>query len=427
MALAAHVTSVIVVTSGSGHAVNDTITLNDSVLGGGGAANFTMDVASIALGNIATQNVAVPAGTAAAVTTAELLFADIHDYINNKVNGVGTLPTITGQVGRRVDAAYTDTRGKIYANLEFLVDEGFEFIQATLTKDFQESIASAVNQSKCKRDLREYVKAVLWDLENYGNYYSTLMGRWFSNAVNGSLTEDMFYLENGTGLRNCTIKGLTGTLGAANAYGTKRPTAGAFCSLNPSWGPDDEDAWIITRSPYVQNVTTFGSRCVGLKVDGDIHNGGNDSIVANDFTQVLDEGIGAWVTNLGRAELVSVFSYYGHIGYLAEQGGKIRATNGNSSYGDFGTVAEGVDLTETAIKATVDNRSFDAVIGAVVTNNAGIIHNEYLHAGREYVVANTTIGYTGDGYGITGLAPTIVSGGVMEVRLTGTSCNIWWC
>ena len=415
------VSSVIVVTSGSGHAVNDTITLNDSVLGGGGAANFTMDVASIALGNIATQNVAVPAGTAAAVTTAELLFADIHDYINKKVNGVGTLPTITGQVGRRVDAAYTDTRGKIYANLEFLVDEGFEFIQATLTKDFQESIASAVNQSKCKRDLREYVKAVLWDLENYGNYYSTLMGRWFSNAVNGSLTEDMFYLENGTGLRNCTIKGLAGTLGAANAYGTKRPTAGAFCSLNPSWGPDDEDAWIITRSPYVQNVTTFGSRCVGLKVDGDIHNGGNDSIVANDFTQVLDEGIGAWVTNLGRAELVSVFSYYGHIGYLAEQGGKIRATNGNSSYGDFGTVAEGVDLTETAIKATVDNRSFDAVIGAVVTNNAGIIHNEYLHAGREYVVANTTIGYTGDGYGITGLAPTIVSGGVMEIRLTGTA------
>ena len=54
-----------------------------------------------------------------------------------------------------------------------------------------------------------------------------------------------------------------------------------------------------------------------MKVDGDIHAGGNDSIVANDFTQILDQGIGAWVTNLGRAELVSVFSYYGHIGYLA--------------------------------------------------------------------------------------------------------------
>ena len=39
------------------------------------------------------------------------------------------------------------------------------------------------------------------------------------------------HLENGTGLRNCTVKGLTGVLSAANSYGTKRPTAGAFCSI----------------------------------------------------------------------------------------------------------------------------------------------------------------------------------------------------
>ena len=413
------VTSVLVVTAGSGHTVNDTITIADSALGNGGGAAFTMDVATISTGNTRTQDTNVPAGTAAAVETAELLLQDIHDWIDYEVNGAGTKPTVVGQVGRRVDAAYTDTRGKIYANLDFLVDEGFEYIQANNTKDFQEAMASASLQSKCKRDLKEYMKATLWDLENFGNYYSTLTARWFSNAVNGSLLEDMFYLENGTGLRNCTVKGLTGTLSAPNAYGTKRPTAGAFCSLNPSWGPDDEDAWINTRSPYVQNVTTFGTRCVGMKVDGDIHNGGNDSIVANDFTQVLDEGIGAWVTNLGRAELVSVFSYYGHIGYLAEAGGKIRATNGNSSYGDFGTVAEGVDLTETAIKATVDNRSFDAVIGAVVTDNAGIIHHEYIHAGRDYVPANTTLSYSGDGFGITGLTPTVVTGGVMQIRLTG--------
>ena len=74
--------------------------------------------------------------------------------------------------------------------------------------------------------------------------------------------------------------------------------------------------------------------------------GGNDSIVANDFTQILSDGIGAWVTNLGRAELVSVFSYYGHIGYLAENGGKIRGTNGNCSYGDKGAVSEFIDVTE---------------------------------------------------------------------------------
>ena len=54
------VTTVQVVTAGSGHLVNDTITIQDSVLGGGGAANFTMDVATIAAGNTITQNVNNP-------------------------------------------------------------------------------------------------------------------------------------------------------------------------------------------------------------------------------------------------------------------------------------------------------------------------------------------------------------------------------
>jgi hypothetical protein len=47
-------------------------------------------------------------------------------------------------------------------------------------------------------------------------------------------------------------------------------------------------------SPYIQNVTTFGDACVGLKVDGSLHNGGNKTIVANDFTQILSDGSGVW-------------------------------------------------------------------------------------------------------------------------------------
>ena len=102
----------------------------------------------------------------------------------------------------------------------------------------------------------------------------------------GSTTEDMFYMRNGTGLRNCTVTGLSGTLSADNAFGTKRPSAGAFVSLDPGTGPADSTVlWIATRSPYVQNVTTFGTGCIGLKIDGALHAGGNDSIVANDFTQ----------------------------------------------------------------------------------------------------------------------------------------------
>ena len=71
-----------------------------------------------------------------------------------------------------------------------------------------------------------------------------------------------------------------------------------------------------------------------------------DPIVANDFTQVLSDGIGYWATNQDVPELVSrVYILRTHC-YPAENGGILRATNGNNSHGDFGTVAEGFDANE---------------------------------------------------------------------------------
>ena len=142
--------------------------------------------------------------------------------------------------------------------------------------------------------------------------------------------------------------------------------------------------------------------------------------VANDFTQVI-HGIGCWITNLGRAELVSE-PYYGHIGYLAENGGKIRATNGNSSYGDFGTVAEGVDSTEVPITAFVDNRSTDALVDPV---NQQMVH-KYLQCNMQTQVENIPmqhLQYPGDGFGLNGVAATYNTGGVYEIRLGETPAS----
>tara|TARA_B110000261_G_scaffold39014_1_gene45676 strand:- start:4785 stop:10358 length:5574 start_codon:yes stop_codon:yes gene_type:complete len=141
------------------------------------------------------------------------------------------------------------------------------------------------------------------------------------------------------------------------------------------------------KSTYVQGVTTIGDNCVGMKIDGALHNGGNRSIVANDFTQVLSDGIGYWATNLGRSELVSVFTYYAHIGYLAENGGILRATNGNNSYGTFGSVAEGFDSTETAQTATVNNQSGEATIDEVFTTGSQILAVAYKNTGQTYTQA----------------------------------------
>ena len=244
------------------------------------------------------------------------------------------------------------------------------------------------NSDLCLRDVNSYIDALKWDIQWTSNYKSRLAARYYANAVKGSYEEDMFYVRNGTGVRNMTLKDLTGDLTPPNAYGTSRVTAGAYVSLDPGWGPADFRTWTISRSCYVQNVTTFGYAAIGQKIDGALHNGGNKSIVSNDFTQVISDGIGAWVTNNARAELVSVFTYYSHIGYLSEAGGRIRGTNGNNSYGDFGSVAEGSDATETVKTAIVDNRyQFKSVVGRVTTDGSSIFRYEFDHAGNEYTEA----------------------------------------
>jgi hypothetical protein len=244
---------------------------------------------------------------------------------------------------------------------------GSAFVLSTASGSM--SVELVYNQALCLRDVGTYIDALKWDLRYTSNYKSRFVARYYANAVLGSFEEDMYYLRDATGLRDQTMADLNGDLLPPNEYGTSRVSAGAYASLDPGWGPDDFRTWIITRSPYVQGLTTFGNAAVGQKIDGALHNGGNDSIVSNDFTQVISDGIGAWVTNNGRAELVSVFTYYSHIGYLTENGGRIRGTNGNNSYGDFGSVAEGFDDTETPNTGVVDNIfQFDATIGNVTTD-----------------------------------------------------------
>ena len=328
-----------------------------------------------------------PVGSAAAGAFAAELWQQIYDYIDYGVNGASgdsTVPVTYGSNTPNTTTDYTYAVESIEANRAFLLAEVTAYIEDTYP-------AYVYDAAACERDVSRYIDAIKYDLIYTGNYKSLLYARYYVNAVGGSLQEDMFYMRNGTGLRNCTVNGLTGTLSAANIYGTKRPSAGAFVSLDPGWGPAHTDAWIINKSPYVQNVTTFGTGCVGCKIDGDLHDGGNDSIVANDFTQIISDGIGVWCTNLGRTELVSVFSYYGHIGYLAENGGKIRATNGNSSYGTFGTVAEGVDITEVPITGKVTNQAFEAIVYSVFTDGANILALEYSNAGVNYTAATDAL------------------------------------
>ncbi len=251
-----------------------------------------------------------------------------------------------------------------------------------------------------------------------GNYQIIEAANYFINASNydQNKIQNMFLLRDGTGLRNMTLSGLEGTLSSPNIYTTRRPTAGAYASLDPGWGVGDTAAWVGSKSPYVQNVTTFGTGCVGLKIDGNLHAGGNQTIVANDFTQILSDGIGVWANGTGRSEVVSVFTYYNHIGYLSTNGGKIRGTNGNCSYGTFGAVSEGFNIAEDPITARVNNRYYDADVYQTLAGPQGnLLKVFFSNAGVEYSSGNFAI--TGSGQNASFTMNEFRDGGVYEVRI----------
>ena len=278
-------------------------------------------------------------------------------------------------------------------------------------------ISYAYDAESCKRDMREFINAFVYDMQFTGNYKSKRAAVLYLNAIKGSQLSDMWHVRNGTGIRNMTMSGLLGSLSVPNDFGTQRPTAGAYTSLDPGFGPYDSNAWVYNRSCYVQNCTLFGTGCTALKIDGSLHAGGNRSIVANDYTTFISDGIGTWCTGANSlTELVSVFAYYSYAGYIAELGGKIRATNGNSSYGTYGVIAEGVDTYETPIYATVDNRANEAFITNVVTDGAEeVLRIEFSNAGNNYTNAEWNI--SGAGYNATAIGDEFRDYGVFETRL----------
>ena len=353
----------------------------------------------------------IPEVASTAPTVLLSLLTDLEAYLNYYIAGTGLEPSISSTntilnhtVGE--NWAWYNSRLILEANRDFLVAEVLAYMADNGYTHDPVYLSDMINR---------YIDGFKKDLTYTGNYHTIWEARYYKNLVLGSQSDDMFYCRNGTGVRNCTLRGLTGSLNpvlVAEIY--RRPTGGAYCSLDPGWGPSDETAWITSRSPYIQNVTTFGENCIGQKIDGALHLGGNKSMVSNDFTQVISDGIGAWVLNNGRAELVSVFTYYAQIGMFSEKGGVIRATNGNSSYGDFGAVADGNDPTETPAYAEVNNRTEQATISSAFAGevNDEILALEFGHAGQNYKSATFT--FTGAGTNATAVLEDTRDGAVFE-------------
>jgi hypothetical protein len=185
----------------------------------------------------------------------------------------------------------------------------------------------------------------------------------------------VFHMNNGCRMRNFVFRNFS--------------TGSVIVSLDPGNGPDDTSVWITSQSPYVQNCTSFTPGGTGFKIDGGLHNGGYKSMVANDWTQINSDGIGIHALNDGRTEIVSCFTYYCDIGYLAEGGAKIRGIVGNNSYGEYGAVARGFSQAETPLNGKL--RLNDQTINSVTQLGSDVhIFTSYRDSvGNRFFVGHT--------------------------------------
>jgi hypothetical protein len=315
-------------------------------------------------------------------------FLVFESYIGSKLSTGFVEPTMQGSNIENNNQNEINAGLALWENREFIAGE----VWTRLKNKFPEQ---DFDFQRIKNDIYSLLRGIRDDLKFSGNYRTFLAAERYVNAAKGSEDKNLFYVRDTTGIRQLTTGGLKGEviIGPPSVREYPTVTGGAYVALDPGWGPDDERTWIINRSPYVQGVTTTGTGCVGKRVDGSLHNGGNRSMVSNDFTQVLSDGIGVWVSDGGRTELVSVFTYYCAVGYLAKEGGIIRATNGNNSYGRFGAVADGNDPTETPQIVNVFNRNNEAQVKDAFAGGFSdeIFILEYSNAGQNYTQADADI------------------------------------
>ena len=100
--------------------------------------------------------------------------------------------------------------------------------------------------------------------------------------------------------------------------------------------------YYYTQSPYIHNCTNFITNSIGMKIDGSKNIGPFKSMVTDSYTQYNSNGIGVSLSNEGYAQIVSMFTINTDVAIVANSGGQCDITNSNSSFGNFGLVADGV-------------------------------------------------------------------------------------
>ena len=141
----------------------------------------------------------------------------------------------------------------------------------------------------------------------------------------------------------------------------------------------------FAQSPYVRNCTNFIPNSIGMKIDGNDAFGPLKSMVVDSYTQYNNNGIGASITNEGYAQLVSLFTICSDTAVFCGSGAACDLTNSNSSFGNYGLIADGVSPRKyTSILAEQSDVNDDIFVvdistptynssTATYTNTTGIV------------------------------------------------------
>ena len=157
----------------------------------------------------------------------------------------------------------------------------------------------------------------------------------------------LFRMSNATVLQDLVMDGMGGYTPGSPAHKPESATiGGTYLALNAA-------SPILTKSPYIYNVTSFGNGATGAVLDGSVHSTGNRSMLFHTYTAVHSDGLGVFLKANANAEMISTFTYYCTVGFACIGGSKIRSLNSSNAYGEYAVYSAGFDAGESANQGTV--------------------------------------------------------------------------
>jgi hypothetical protein len=225
---------------------------------------------------------------------------------------------------------------------------------------------------------------------------------------------NLFYVNNGVYVSNMSFTSPSSNSGAIFS----------FDSANPPY---------INQSPYIQNCTNFISGSTGMLIDGDNCLGQLKSMVVDSYTQFNQNGYGVKIQNDSYAQLVSIFTICTDKAIECNSGGSCDLNNSNTSFGNYGLVADGVsDLkysgsinsavtaeTTEIVDVDISTTTYN-VTNAVYNNTTGdvtlTIGTHSITAGMDVKIENLTFSCTSGGAPSNQVFPSGNYGYVFRVK-----------